>query len=44
MIALPLTILELTARVAWLLLLAALGGVFVVLFVVGIVVALALSR
>ena len=44
MLALPLTALDLSAYVAWLLLLVALVGVYVVLFVIGILVALVLSR
>ena len=44
MLALPLTLLELNAHVAWLLLFVALGGVFVGAFVVGILVALVVAR
>ena len=44
MLALPLTLLDLSAHLAWLLLLVALAGVYLVLFVVGILVALVLSR
>jgi len=44
MIALPLTALELGTHVAWLLLLVALGVVFVVAFGVGLLVAWMLSR
>jgi len=44
MIALPLTILELSAHLAWLLLLVALGVMWLVVFGVGLLVALVLSR
>lgn len=39
-VALPLTLLELSAHVAWLLLAVALAGVFVVAWVIGFVVIL----